>query len=127
MHSAVSLAWNHGQPERSASRVCTDSELRRLCSGQGYGGQISIGETGFSVVEPVVVNRLAVGIMALACVQGDALADIYVHLDDVCAAFAVYDSHGIMVGVFVVGCSPGHARGEVVLEGFAPAPDGGLI
>ena len=32
-----------------------------------------------------------------------------------------------MVGVGEVFDGPIHARGEVVLEGFAPAPDGGLV
>jgi hypothetical protein len=43
------------------------------------------------------------------------------------APLPVHFDYRSVVRVLVIGDGPGHARREVVLEGFAPAPDRGLI
>lgn len=77
---------------------------------------------------PLEAEVISIGIPRLAGIEDDGLAERVLDLEGVEAARAVDDGDGVVVGVGRVGVDgPLHAGGEVVLEGGAPAPDGGVL
>src|SRR5665213_901769 len=73
------------------------------------------------------MQGLAVGVAGLVCVEYGWLADGGVDVDGSGAGLAVHIDDRVVVGVAIVCDGPVHAGCEVVLEGRAPAPDGGLV
>src|SRR6201996_151148 len=88
---------------------------------------MAVGKAGFGVLEPAIAELLAIGVGALAGIERDGLAGRDVDIDWRCSAVAVHDCDGIVIGVRKVGAGPRYARGKIILEGLAPAPDGRLI
>jgi hypothetical protein len=93
------------------------------------GGERGAGEgAGFGVDPPFERKRVVVGIGGAFGGEVDRGAGGGGEVEDVADGVAVEDDDGVVVGVGEGGGdAPVEAGGEVVLEMFAPAPDGGGI
>ena len=99
----------------------------RIGARYGHSRQIRAGAARFGIVEPVVMQRLTIRIVASAGVQGHRLADFRLHHDRRGSRLAIHFHHGVMIGMREIRNRPIHARRKIVLIRFPPSPDGRLV